>query len=322
MAGRLLRLRVLIGPTPVTACTEVTRTLSKKPIETEADSTLRILTIGAHPADVFDQCAGTLAHHAARGDYIACLSLTHGARVHDAVISDAMQRANSIPEGPELLELISERTDVKAEEIRAAGKIIGFEDIYFMGLDDDVLTVTKEAVYEVSRIMRQIGPDVILTHWPQEKDGMANPHAVTGQIVLHALRFANAVDPGDRNPPVRVAQVFFFGAGATSIPKTVFDANRGCYNDVFVDITDVIEQKLAALECLVSQGYAGKYARKRLEVTDGAFGVGGGSAYAEGFIRSGAETHYLLPVPERSLETARLSDHEKMDRYSWRLPLE
>ena len=76
------------------------------------------------------------------------------------------------------------------------------------------------------------GRDVIMTHWPQVKDGLANPHAVTGQIVPHALRFANAVDPGDCNPPVRGAQVFFFGGGATKIPNTVVDANRGCYNDV------------------------------------------------------------------------------------------
>jgi LmbE family N-acetylglucosaminyl deacetylase len=29
---------------------------------------LRIVSIGAHPADVFDQSGGTMAHHTARGD--------------------------------------------------------------------------------------------------------------------------------------------------------------------------------------------------------------------------------------------------------------
>ena len=42
---------------------------------------LRIVSIGAHPADVFDQSGGTKAHHTARGDYVACISLTHGARI-------------------------------------------------------------------------------------------------------------------------------------------------------------------------------------------------------------------------------------------------
>ena len=51
---------------------------------------LRILSIGAHPADIFDQSGGAMAHHVARGDYVGCVVLTHGARVHDAVISDEM----------------------------------------------------------------------------------------------------------------------------------------------------------------------------------------------------------------------------------------
>ncbi len=281
---------------------------------------LRILSIGAHPADVFDQCAGTMAHHAKRGDYIACLSLTHGARVHDKVISNEMQHASSIPESSELLRLIAERTDVKAEEIRAAGKILGFEDIFYLGIDDAILMVTQETVRLVTRLIRQIKPDVILTHFPREGDGLTNPHAVCGQIVMHAVQFANSVDPGDRNPPHRIAQMFFFGEGAASLPHSVFDANRGCYNEVFIDITDVIDKKLAAMDCLVSQGYAGKYARKRLEVSDGAFG--GGYAYGEAFIKLRAENHYYLPVPEMMLETAKLSDHDLMNRYSWRLPID
>ncbi len=289
-------------------------------MENATNQPLRILSIGAHPADVFDQCAGTLAHHAQRGDYIACVCLTHGARVHDKVVTNQMQNSSSVPDGPELLKLIAERSDVKAEEIRAAGRILGFKDIYFLGEGDDILMVTKEAVRMVARLIRQIKPDVILTHFPREGEWMTNPHAICGQIVMHALQFANAVDPGDRNPPHRIAQMFFFGEGAAHLPRDVFEANRNHYNEVFIDITDVIEKKLAAMDCLVSQGYAGKYARKRLEVSDGAFG--GGYSYGEAFIKLRAENHYYLPVPKMMLETAKLSDHDLMDRYSWRLPID
>ena len=64
---------------------------------------LRILSIGAHPADIFDQSGGAMAHHAARGDYVACVVLTHGARVHDQVISDSMFHREQVPTGDELL---------------------------------------------------------------------------------------------------------------------------------------------------------------------------------------------------------------------------
>ena len=49
---------------------------------------LRLLSIGAHPADIFDQSGGTMAHPAKRGDWVGCVVLTHGARVHDKVISN------------------------------------------------------------------------------------------------------------------------------------------------------------------------------------------------------------------------------------------
>ena len=57
---------------------------------------LRLLSIGAHPADIFDQSGGTMAHHVRRGDWVGCVVLTHGARVHDAVISDAKFHRQSV----------------------------------------------------------------------------------------------------------------------------------------------------------------------------------------------------------------------------------
>ena len=32
--------------------------------------TLRLLSIGAHPADIFDQSGGVMAHHVRRGDWV------------------------------------------------------------------------------------------------------------------------------------------------------------------------------------------------------------------------------------------------------------
>ena len=93
----------------------------------------------------------------------------------------------------------------------------------------------------------------------------------------------------------------------------------GYYNDLFIDITDVVDKKLAALDCLVSQGYGGAYARKRIETSDGAFGMAGGVAYAEGFIKLNAETHDHLPVTERALAAARASDHELIEERSYRI---
>ena len=299
---------------------EKSETASGGDREAEPAEKLRILSIGAHPADVFDQSGGTMAHHTARGDYVACLSLTHGARVHDEVISDAMYHRKEIPEAVTLKEMMGDRSDVKAEETRAACKILGVDDVYFLGADDGILLVERDLIRRLAGLLRQIRPDIILTHYPLEGDGQVRAHAVAGQIVLHAIQFACSVDPGDRTPPHRMAQVFFFGQGAASTRRGLWDARGGYTNDVFVDITDVIDKKFAAMECLVSQGYAGAYNRKRTESGDGSFG-GNTVAYGEGFIRMDAETHYYLPLTAYARRRARDSDHEIMRRYSWRWPL-
>jgi 4-oxalomesaconate hydratase len=283
--------------------------------------TLRILSVGAHPADIFDQSGGVMAHHVRRGDWVGCVVLTHGARVHDAVISDAMFHRQEIPEADELQALMVERSDVKAEETRRACAILGVEDVTFFGADDAVLLVTEELVRRLARLLREKRPDLVLTHFPREGDGILNPHAVAGQIVLGAIQLAASVDLGDRNPPHKVAQVYFFGTGAAPLPRNVWSAVGGYYNDVFIDITDVVEQKLATLDCMVSQGYAGAYARKRIETSDGAFGNAGGVAYAEGFITMNAETHYYLPVTEYALKDARASDHQLIAERSFRIGL-
>lgn len=281
--------------------------------------TLRLLSIGAHPADIFDQSGGTMAHHVARGDWVGCVVLTHGARIHDKVISDDMFHAESVPEGEKLEALMVERADVKADEVRRACSLLGVEDIYFFGADDAVMRVTEEEVRRLASLLRETRPDIVLTHFPREGDGLTNPHAVCGQIAMAAMSLAAAVDPGDVNPPHKVAQVFYFGTGAAGVPRSVWEAGGGYYNDVFIEITDVVDKKLASLDCLESQGYGGAYARKRIETSDGAFGTAGGCAYAEGFIKERAETHYHLPVTDHALSRARASDHEVIEAQSLKI---
>lgn len=284
---------------------------------------LRLITIGAHPADVFDQSGGTMAHHVERGDYVACAVLTHGARVHDKVISDSMFHEDSVPEAEKLEPMMVERADVKVEEVRKACGILGVTDVHFLGADDAVLLVNEPAVKRVAALIREIRPDIVITHFPREGDGLTNAHAVAGQIVMHAISFACGVDPDDRHPPHRVTQVFFYGEGAAMLRAGLWSADGGYTMDVFIDISDVIDKKLAVMDCLVSQGYAGAYARKRLETSDGAMGMMGGHCpYAEGFISMNPQIHRHLPVTDAMLEIASGSDHEIINRSSHRHPVD
>ena len=72
--------------------------------------------------------------------------------------------------------------------------------------------------------------------------------------------------------------------------------------DLYIDITDVIEKKVRALDQIASQYYGGPYARKRAETSDGADGNSALVAYAEQFQRFQPQVRYTLPITDAELE--------------------
>jgi 4-oxalomesaconate hydratase len=288
---------------------------------TAKPKSLRILVVGAHPADVFDQSGGTMAHHVQRGDWVGCAVMTTGVRVHDQVVANELGARKELPEEREMKRIMAERAEVKRKEIIKACSILGVKeaDLHFLGADDAILLVNEGMIRQIARLIRELKPDVIITHYPFEDGGIGSAHALTAQMVVHAISVAGGVDPGDKNKPHNVAQVFFFGTAAASARTDLWGAQGGFYNDVFVDITDVAEKKVACLDALVSQGYAGAYARKRIETTDGSFGTKVHVPYAEGFITAYSSVHYYLPVSPISLEHSKLSSQETIDLRSYRV---
>ena len=198
------------------------------------DKPLRLLSIGAHPADVFDQSGGTMAHHSRRGDYVACIVVTHGARVHDAVISEEMSHRDTIPDADELVKLMAERSDVKTEEVRAAGRILGFEDVYFLGEDDAVLLLTDDRGAQ-GRQADSPNPARYRTHALPEgrRRHQRTPTPWPGQIAVYATGLAGGVDPGDTNPPAQDGQQPTSSAPARQTFPTPFGARRAATTTTF-----------------------------------------------------------------------------------------
>jgi LmbE family N-acetylglucosaminyl deacetylase len=306
--------------TPSDTAQPATATSLPSPRGEKPDKPLRLLVVGAHPADVFDQSGGTMAHHTARGDWVGCVVLTHGVRVHDKVIADEMAKLDEIPDAATLQAVMQERADVKTQEVIKACGLLGVKerDVYFFGADDGVLLVKDETIRQIARLIRKLKPDIILTHYPMEGAAIASSHATTGHMVMYAQNLAGSVDPGDTNPPHSVAQTFFFGIGAAAARTDVWGGQGGFVNDVYVDITDVVETKVACLDMLESQGYGGAYARKRIETSDGHFGSRVDVAYAEPFITCYSTSHYFLPLSEHDLQKSRATDQDRMQRRSFK----
>lgn len=275
---------------------------------------LGILIIGGHPADVFDSAGGTLAHHVKRGDRVTTLALTHGARVHDVVISDTLRFQETMPDADTLIRMMSERAKIKHQEVVEACGVLGITDVRFLTYDDSILTLREDLIQDIARIIREVRPDILITHHPLESGGVADHHAVTGQLALNGLTAALSVYPGDPRPPHRIAQVFFMAIPSGLAVPNCLAASARPFPDVFVDITDQIEAKVIALDKMRSQQYDGAYARKSLEVTDGCFGLFNRTAYAEGFISYWPEVYEYLPLTETRLKWAYESEADTRHR--------
>ena len=263
---------------------------------------LKILMVCAHPGDAFDQAGGTLCHHGERGDDVTVLIVTHGVRSHAALFTDEKRKPEGARDEKLAAATVQEIEAVKSEEILAAGMELGLTDIRFLHREDDVLLVNEGLVLAVTRFIREAKPDLLITHHPLQDGGFLGTHPIIGQIALMAFETAAArwlLD--ETHPPHHVAQVFLIGG---------FDVHRWSVSHiyhpewtVFVDVTDVIERKVRALDHLASQRYDGAYARKRVEAVDGWKGTRAGVPYAETFVPLIPEVYRYLPIEPSTLET-------------------
>lgn len=275
---------------------------------------LCILNIGAHPADLIDDAGGTSILHADRGDRVVGVTLTRGTRVHDKVL-DRYRTAEKLPAPDQLQAIMTERAEVKKQEVIQAAGIIGIEELHFLEYDEEVFTVTETLTLELAALLRKVRPDIVITHYPLENAGIASDHAQCGRLTLEALSAAAGIHVGDSNPPHRVAQVFFRAlAPAVYGPAGALSAQVQVRVDVYIDISRVVDRKVRALDCLQSQNYAGALARKMVECFDGVHGAPAGVPYAESFIRHRAETYDYLPVEEFTLRRARETETELFQR--------
>lgn len=220
----------------------------------------RILVVVAHPDDAEFGCGGAVARWVSEGREVFYCILTSGNRGSD---DPAMT--------PERLAVIREA------EQRAAARALGVKDIVFLQYPDGELEDTREARRHVVRAIRQFRPDRIVTQNPFPS---VNPytghrdHRHAGRLALDAvypyardrLHFPELLAEGW--PPHKVREVYLMGHLE---PDTV------------VDITETMEQKLAALRCHASQvkDFAGVEGRVRERAAE--VGKPHGYTYAEGF---------------------------------------
>jgi LmbE family N-acetylglucosaminyl deacetylase len=192
----------------------------------------RILVVTAHPDDVDFGAAGTVATWTRAGYAVTYCVVTNG---------DAGGFDPAVPR--------SEIAGIRQAEQRAAAAEVGVTDVRFLGHPDGRIEVSLDLRRDLSRVIRQVRPQRVLTQSPQrnyERIYASHPdHLATGEAALCA------VYPDARNPFAHPELLAHEGLEAWAVSEVWLMASPA--GGHFVDVTDLYDTKVAALRQHVSQ---------------------------------------------------------------------
>ncbi len=195
-----------------------------------ADSPARALVVVAHPDDIDFGIAGTAAVLVGAGCEVTYALCTSG----EAGIPDEMDRA----------ELMAMR---ELEQRSAAAKV-GVSDVRFLGQPDGHLEANLELRKVISRVIRQVKPDLVITQSPErqyERIFASHPdHLACAEATIAA------VYPDARNPHAHV-ELLDEGHAPHSVQWVWITQGRN--PNMAVNITHVMDRKVAALSSHTSQ---------------------------------------------------------------------
>ena len=127
-------------------------------------------------------------------------------------------------------------------------RAVGVSDVRFLGFPDGRLEVSIALRAALSRVIREVRPDVVLCQSPErrwDRVFASHPdHLAAGEATLQS------VYPDARNPHAH-PELAAEGLDAWTVREVWVFAHPGA--DRFVDITDTVDAKIAALRAHASQ---------------------------------------------------------------------
>lgn len=161
---------------------------------------MRILAIGAHSDDVEIGCGGTLLKRVSQGDDVFILTITD---------SEYTQPNRGFVRS----------ANIAKKEAKKAAEMIGAE-LILMNKTSNQLLHNEEFCYELDRIIQNVKPDIVLTHWGGDF------HSDHIAVSLSSLRAAR-----------RVGTILLYRSNWYAT-ESVFTGNY------YVNITSYLENKL------------------------------------------------------------------------------
>lgn len=226
----------------------------------------RMLVVSAHPGDVLWRCSGAIAKHVKIGGTVDIVIVTYGT---GGEANEVMKQPGMTVEG------------CKAErkrDIEKAGKILGVRSLEIFDYDDYPFEMTEKKCLRLAKKIRVTQPDIILTHHQYD---YCNPdHGSMLKYVITSCEIAGGFG-------IEIEGTKPGSAGRT--PIFCFEPHASEVNDfkpnIFIDITDVIDSKKAAMACFEGKKHlAERYVYRALVRADNARSFGRSQCqYAEAY---------------------------------------
>jgi len=200
-----------------------------------------LLSIGAHAADFLWRSGGALAL-AAQGGEAHVLALSYG------------EKGESGELWKEEGQTIDNVKKIRHGEAERAAAALG-ADFRCLDLGDYPLEVQGEALDRLVETIRELAPDVIVTH--TDTDPFNPDHPVAHHAVARARALAAGAGVESAFKTIRPPELFLFEPHQPELCN--FTPNT------FVDITSVADRKVAAMAEMRSQQYLQTYYGQRAE---------------------------------------------------------
>ena len=193
----------------------------------------RVLVIVAHPDDIEFGCAGTIARWVKAGAEVCYVLCTSG----DVGIAK-----------PELTR--AQVTEIREAEQLAAADVLGVKEVVFLREPDGTLVNTLDLRKRLVREIRRFRPEVVVCLDPTLFFVSSNTYINHPDHRAAGTAAVDAVFPAAGQPHV-FEELAEEGLTAHKVRKLYIDSWGN--GDTFVNITDTIDLKLAALRKHVSQ---------------------------------------------------------------------
>jgi 4-oxalomesaconate hydratase len=227
-----------------------------------------VLVISAHAADFVWRCGGAIALHQKRGYDVTIACLSFGERGESAKL---WKKGNMS---------LDEVKAVRRDEAEAAASALNAHDIQFFDFGDYPLEIDRDGKYKIVDLIRKVQPTFMLSH--SKYDPYNTDHMYATEVAMECRMIAQAWGHNPEEQVLGAPQLYLFEPHQTE--------QMGWKPDVFLDISEVWDEKWAAIQCMQGQEHLWHFYENVAENRGNHFrrnsgGQAGGKSveYAEGF---------------------------------------